>query len=363
MKGHRDVSQQMMAEPSSESTIGLDLGDRCSRYCIIDCRGVVIKEDRVRTSPEALEETFLAMLPSKIVIEAGTHSPWVSRLLERLGHRVIVANARKVRLIYQSDRKNDRLDAQMLGKLGRIDVSLLAPVEHRSLEAQTDLVVVRGRDALVSARVQLINAVRGLVKSMGGRLPASTTAAFAGKVASLIPSPLKHALAPLLKSIQHLSEQIRRCDRQVEELAGKKYPQTKLLQQVKGVGPLISLAYVLTLDNPARFQQSRMVGSYLGLQPKESQSGHSSLQLGITKSGNGFLRRMLVQAAQYILGPLAADSRLRRWGLELSRRGGKNSKKRAVIAVARKLAVLLHKLWVTGEVYEPLYGVEPLPAI
>jgi transposase len=301
-------------------------------------------------------------LLSKIVIEAGTHSPWVSRLLERLGHRVIVANARKVRLIYQSDRKNDRLDAQMLAKLGRIDVSLLAPVQHRSLEAQNDLATIRGRDALVSARVQLINAVRGLIKSMGRRLPASTTAAFAGKMASLIPPPLKPALAPLLKSIQHLSEQIHRCDRQVEELARKKYPQTRLLQQVKGVGPLISLAYVLTLENPARFQKSRMVGSYLGLQPKQSQSGDSSPQLGITKSGNGFLRRMLVQAAQYILGPLAPDSRLRRWGLELCRRGGKNSKKRAVIAVARKLAVLLHKLWVTSEVYEPLYGIEAAAA-
>ena len=358
MKGNRNVNQQRMAEPTSESTIGLDLGDRWSRYCVIDSRGVVVKEDRVRTSPEALEETFRVILLSQIVIEAGAHSPWVSRLLERLGHRVIVANARKVRLIYQSDRKNDRLDAQMLAKLGRVDVSLLAPVEHRSVEAQTDLAVLRGRDALVSARVQMINAVRGLVKSMGGRLPASTTAAFAGKMASLIPPPLKQALVPLLKSIQHLSEQIRRCDRQVEELGRKKYPQTRLLQQVKGVGPLISLAYVLTLENPARFQKSRMVGSYLGLQPKQSQSGDSSPQLGITKSGNGFLRRMLVQAAQYILGPLAPDCRLRRWGLELCRRGGKNSKKRAVIAVAMKLAVLLHKLWVTGEAYEPLYGIE-----
>jgi transposase len=363
MKGNRDVNQQMMVEPTSESTIGLDLGDRWSRYCMIDSRGVVVKEDRVRTSPEVLEETFRVILPSKTVIEAGTHSPWVSRLLERLGHQVIVANARKVRLIYQSDRKNDRLDAQMLAKLGRVDVSLLAPVEHRSLAAQTDLAVVRGCDALVSARVQLINAVRGLVKSMGGRLPASTTAAFANKVASFIPPSMESALTPLLNSIQHLSEQIHRCDRQVEELARKKYPQTKLLQQVKGVGPLISLAYVLTLENPARFQKSRMVGSYLGLQPKQSESGESSPQLGITKSGNGFLRRMLGQAAQYILGPLASDSRLRRWGLDLSRRGGKNSKKRAVIAVARKLAVLLHKLWVSGEVYEPLRGIEPAPTI
>ncbi len=363
MKSNLKAEQERIAAPSGDSTIGMDLGDRWSRYCIVDAAGTIAKEDRVRTTPEVLEECFGKIPSTRIVIETGMHSPWVSRLLEKLGHQVIVANARKVRLIYESNQKNDRVDARMLAKLGRVDVSLLAPVQHRSAEAQTDLVVAQGRDALVAARTQLINAVRGVVKSSGARLPASTTAAFASKVAPLIPATLKLALDPLLQSIQSLSEQIHRCDRQVEELADKKYPETKLLRQVKGVGPLISLAYVLTLENPARFRRSRSVRSYLGLQPKQSQSGDSTPQLGITKAGNQFLRRLLVQAAQYILGPLAPDSGLRRWGLELAKRGGKNSKKRAVIAVARKLAVLLHKLWVTGEVYDPLYGTRPLPAI
>lgn len=363
MKSNLQGQQQIVTTSGSESTIGVDLGDRWSRYCIVDTAGTIAQEDRVRTTPEALEECLGKIRSSRIVIEAGVHSPWVSRLLQKLGHQVIVANARKVRLIYENDQKNDRVDARMLAKLGRVDVSLLAPVEHRSAEAQIDLIAVRGRDALVAARTQLINAVRGVVKSTGARLPASTTAAFATKVLPLIPSLLKVAWTPLLKSIQHLSEQIHHCDQRVEELAEKKYPATNLLRQVKGVGPLISLAYVLTLGNPARFQKSRMVGSYLGLQPKQSQSGASAPQLGISKAGNSLLRRLLVQGAQYILGPLAADSRLRRWGLELARRGGKNSKKRAVIAVARKLAVLLHKLWVTGEVYEPLYGIPQLQAI
>ena len=138
---------------------------------------------------------------------------------------------------------------------------------------------------------------------------------------------------------QNLSDQIKRCDQRVRELAEKKYPETKLLQQVQGVGPLVSLAYVLTLENPKRFSKSRTVGSYLGLRPKQSESGKTAPQLGISKAGNGYLRRLLVQSSQYILGSRARDSRLRRWGLELSARGGKNSKKRAVIAVARKLAV------------------------
>jgi transposase len=299
---------------------------------------------------------------TRIVIEAGTHSPWVSRQLASYGHEVVVANARKVRLIYESDRKNDRLDARMLARLGRIDASLLSPVRHRSAATQADLAMIRSRDGLVAARTQLINAARGLVKTMGGRLPKSTTGAFANKTASAIPQSLRAALAPLLKSIRALSEQIRRYDRQIEELAEKKYPETRVLRQVQGVGTLTALSYVLTLEDPAHFPNSRTVGSYLGLRPRQNQSGESAPQLGISKSGNGYLRRLLVQCAQFILGPFGADTNLRRWGLQLAARGGKNSKKRAVVAVARKLAVLLHHLWTTGEVYEPLYGQVPQAA-
>jgi transposase len=345
-------------EATSQETIGIDLGDRWSRYCVVNAGGVIVDEDRVRTTREALEKRFGEIEPTHVVIEAGTHSPWVSRELESQGHQVTVANARKVRLIYQSDRKSDRLDARMLARLGRVDPSLLSPIRHRSRHAQADLAVIRGRDALVTARTQLVNAARGMVKTMGGRLPASTTEAFARKVASSIPTELKAALMPLLRSIGGLTDQIRLCDKRIGELWATKYPETKLLRQVRGVGPLIALTYVLTLESPDRFGRSRTVGSYLGLSPKQSESGNRVPQLGISKSGNRYLRRLLVQGAHYILGPLGPDSRLRRWGLELASRGGKNNKKRAVVAVARKLAVLLHHLWSTAEVYEPLYGLE-----
>jgi transposase len=298
------------------------------------------------------------MAATRIVIEAGTHSPWISRQLEKYGHEVVVANARKVRLIYDGDYKNDRLDARMLARLGRVDVNLLAPIRHRRAEAQADLALVRSREALVAARVKLINVARGIVKAIGGRLPKTTTAAFAGKIADFIPPELKHALGPLLKSIRSLTEQIARYDELIARLADKKYPETRLLQQVNGIGPLISLTYVLTVDDPSRFANSRAVGCYLGLSPRQRESGNSSPQLGITKAGNGHLRWLLIQAAQYTLGPFGPDSRLRRWGLELASRGGKRAKKRAVVAVARKLAVLLHRLWVTAEVYEPLHAVD-----
>ena len=337
--------------------IGLDLGDRWSRFCMLDNTGTVVREDRVRSTGQALGERFGKLPTARFVIETGTHSPWVSRSLTDMGHAVVVANARKLRMIYENDRKNDRLDARMLARLGRADVELLAPVRHRGAKAQADLAVVRGRDALVSARTQLINACRGMVKAMGGRLPKCTTGAFAIKAKAAIPSELQAALRPLMVSIRTLSEQIERCDQTVRALAAKRYPQTKLLQQVQGVGPLVALTYVLTLEDPRRFSNSRAVGSYLGLCPRQSESGDNTPQLRVTKAGSGHLRRLLVQSSQYILSSLACESRLRQWGLNLASRGGKNAKKRAVIAVARKLAVLLHKLWVTGEAYEPMRGI------
>ena len=267
--------------PGNQKTIGIDLGDRWSRYCILGGDGQIVEEDRIPTSTGALERAFKKT--TRVVVEAGTHSPWVSRLLEKLGHEVVVANARKVRLIYESDSRNDRLDARMLARLGRVDVNLLAPIRHRGAETQADLAVIRGRDCLVAARTQLINAVRGMVKSVGGRLPKSTTAAFAGKVSSLIPSELKVALEPLLSSIAALTEQIAKADEQIAQLAEAKYPETKLLRQVKGVGPLIALTYVLTVGDPNRFAKSRTVGSYLGLRPGSANPGRVHRSLGFPK--------------------------------------------------------------------------------
>lgn len=357
VKQRAQLAARRQADASIPCVIGLDLGDKWSRYCVLDSAGVILEEDRVRSTSEALRELFGDLPSTRIVIETGTHSPWVSRVLEGVGHSVVVANARKLRMIYESDRKNDRLDARMLARLGRVDVELLAPIQHRGARTQADLAVIRGRDALVAARTQLINCCRGMVKAMGGRLPKSTTSAFANKMVDAVPQELQAALQPLLLSIRALSEQIKSCDRKIRALAAEQYPETKLLQQVQGVGPLVALTYVLTLEDPNRFPRSRSVGSYLGLRPRQSDSGDSAPQLHITKAGSGHLRRLLVQSAQYMLSSLAQDSRLRRWGLELASRGGKNGKRRAVIAVARKLAVLLHKLWSTGQVYEPLHGI------
>lgn len=338
----------------STITVGLDLGDRFSRYCEMDLKSGVIAEGRLRTTDDALARQFAGREPLRVVMEVGTHSPWVSRLLERLGHEVLVANARRVRLIYANDAKNDKVDAETLARVGRLDPKLLFPIRHRGEQAQADLACLRARDCLVRARTQLVNHVRGAVKAWGGRLPATSTPAFVRKAAPHIPETLRPALQPVLGMIETLSQQIRAADRQLESLARESYPETEHLRQVAGVGTITALCFVLTLEDPDRFVNARSVGAYLGLTPRQRDSGRAHPQLRITKRGDARLRRLLVGSAQYILGPFGPDSDLRDWGLRLAQRGGKNAKKRAVVAVARKLAGLLFTLWTTGADYEPL---------
>jgi transposase len=335
-------------------TVGLDLGDRSCQVCVLDEGGEVCEEGRVATRAAALRRRFSTAEPVRVVLEAGTHSPWVSRLLAELGHEVIVANPRKLRFIYANDSKSDRVDAEYLARVGRLDPALLAPLTHRSVDAQTDLALVRSRNALVRARTRLISHARGTTKSLGSRLPACSSDAFAAKAGACLPDELRPALEPVLAAIAQLSAQIHVLDGQIEELAQKRYPQTALLTQVPGVGTLTATVYVLTVEDPERFSRSRSVGSYLGLRPRQRDSGATQPQLRISKAGDEHLRWLLVGAAHYILGPFGPDTDLRRWGLALAAQGGKRGKKRAVVAVARKLSVLLLRLWVTGEVYEPL---------
>jgi transposase len=335
-------------------TIGLDLGDRISHYCILDEAGNVILEDHLPTTPKAIQQVFRKIPRSRIALETGTHSPWVSRQLTQMGHEVIVAHARNVRLIGESSRKDDQLDARTLARLARIDPGLLGPVRHRSAKAQIHLTVIRARAALVGTRTALVNAARGLTKSYGERLRKCGTGQMNREITKGLSQELRDALDPLLGEIESLNERIAEYDRRIEQIAQQARPEVARLQQVKGVGTLIALTYVLTLDDPQRFRRSRDAGCFLGLRPGRRNSGQSEPQLHISKEGDRYLRTLLVQGAHYILGPFGQDSDLRRWGLKLAERGGKNAKKRAVVAVARKLAVLLHKLWVSGEVYEPL---------
>jgi transposase len=334
-------------------TLGLDLGDRVTHFALLDMQGQVTERGKVETTRDALRARFAALPPSRVVLEVSTHSPWVSALFGQLGHGVIVANARAVKAVSNNPRKSDRVDAELLARLGRVDPGLLRPIEHRGEAAQHDLTLLRARDTLVRARAMLINSARGLVKASGTRLPKCDADAFHRQAAAAVPDELRSALEPLLEASATLTQQVRAYDREVEAMLVR-YPATQALRQLRGVGPLTSVAYVLTIDDPRRFAHSRMVGPYLGLVPRRRQSGDRDPELHITKTGDGFLRKLLVECAQYMLGAFGEDSDLRRWGLRLAGEGSTARKRRAVIAVARKLAALLHHLWVDGEVYQPL---------
>ncbi|MCP5109622.1 MAG: IS110 family transposase [bacterium] len=345
---------EMWKRSEGPLTMGLDLGDRQSQLCVLNSKGDVVWNDREATTKKSLGKLFREAPASRVVMELGTHSTSESRRAGADGRAVGVANAQNEAYITRSSRKSDSVDAEALARLRRVDPKLLGPIRHRSEQAQGDLAVIRARAALVEARTKLVNSARGIAKAMGERL-ASCDADQMGPLLLINHSqPVREALCALLKEVEQLTATLREYNQQIAELA-KQYPETARLKKVYGVGDLVALTYVLTLEDPSRFRRSREVGPYLGLRPRERQSGSNQPQLRITKEGDRYLRTLLVQSAHVLLQTRAPDSDLKRFGERLAARGGKNARKRAVVAVARKLAVLLHKLWRSGELYKPLY--------
>jgi len=339
-------------------TIGMDLGDKSHSICVMQDADK-ITECEVTNTAKAVEKFFKKYQEATVIIETGTHSPWISRLLGKLGMKVLVGNTRKLRAIWDSTNKSDVRDAEMLARIGRFDPQLLSPIQHRGEQAQMDLELIRGREVMVSARTDMVNHVRGAVKAMGHRIPKCSTDCFHRRAReALKDSQLLLVEEPILKMIELMTEKIHELDKRINIMARESYPETDRLQQVNGVGPLTSLAYVLTLEDGKRFQKSRDVGAFLGMTPRRDQSGETDKQLRISKAGNNELRRLLVGCSHYILGPFGPDCDLRRFGQRLMLRGGKNAKRRAVVAVARKLAVLLHRLWVSGTAYDPLWNTK-----
>lgn len=340
---------------SPELCIGIDVGDRYSQLAVLDrATGEVLEEARITTTTRAFERRFAGLRRARIALEVGGHSRWISEQLQRAGHEVIVANPYKLRLISCSDKKSDRNDAMCLARLAAADPSLLHPLQHRSKRAHDDRCILLARNRLVGCRTKLINSIRGMVKATGERLPSCSSSSFHHKVADHVPVELRPAVKGLLRTLALLHAEIAKYDKLLERKLERDHPAAKRLTQVDCVGPITALDFVLTIDDPHRFKSSRSVGSFLGLRPKERSSGRSNPELRISKAGDAMLRCHLVQSAQRMLGPFGKESDLRNFGLRLAKRGGKSAKKKAVIAVARKLAVLLHRLWVTGAEYEPL---------
>jgi transposase len=355
----KSLKTQLRKKAAKERlTVGLDLGDRSTACCVLDAAGEVLWRETLPTTKGGLSRVFEGMARCTIALEVGTHSPWISRHLASLGHRVIVANAREVAYINRSSRKRDPIDAEKLARLARADEKLLCPIRHRGEAAQRDLMVLRARDQLVQRRAQLIGSVRGMVKSFGVRLKGCDADNAGLALVAEMGDEIRSFAEPLLQVVEEITKQIQEYDSRIAAME-KRYPEVELLEAVWGVGTLISLAFILTLEDARRFRRSRDVGPYLGFRPRQRDSGQSEPELGISKEGDKFLRRLLVQGAHAILRRGAPDSDLRRWGLARlaeTKKGQKTKKKKTVVAIARKLAVLLHHLWVSGEVYEPLHN-------
>lgn len=340
---------------STVNTVGMDMGDKSHVLCTLDCDGEVIDRTSISNTSMSVQRYFSKLDPCRVVLEAGTHSAWVSHILEGLGHEVLVANPRKLRVIWDCDEKSDEHDAETLARIGRFDPKLLHPIHHRGAEAQNDLAVIKARMQLVKSRTALINCARGVIKTSGECIGKCSPESFHKRLNTDMPEALRPALTPLMETIEQLNGAIKHSDHLIALLCRERYPETQVLQAIAGVGPITALAFILTLEDPQRIKKSRSAGPFVGLTPKRDQSGQIDKQLGITKAGDTYLRSLLVGAAQYILGIFGPDCDLRRHGLKIAAQGGKNAKRRAVVAVARKLAVLMHKLWSTGDVYEPFF--------
>ena len=346
----------MKKNPLPATAIGIDLGDLRHVVCVIDKDGEPVEECFIANTRESLTKIAKKYPGARIAIEVGTHSPWISRLLTELGCEVIVANPRKLRAIYQNERKSDLLDARMLAKLARADVSLLHPVQHGSEQAQRDLLRIKLRDNLVRQRVNVISSVRFTLKALGIRLASPNTNCFAKRARTYLESQDPELLAMIegpLTVIDEMTRRIRQLDREIEQLCEERYPETKRLREIRGIGPITALCFVLVIEDPHRIDRTRDVGAYLGLVPKRDQSGKSDKELSISKCGNAYLRRLLVSAAQYMLGPFGEECDMKTRGLRLAERGGRGAKKKAVVATARKLSVVMLGVWKNQTDYEP----------
>ena len=334
-----------------ELTIGLDLSDRSFRFCELNRQGEIVAEGEARLDRARLRRYLAAKPHARVALETGGQSGWVSETIAALGHEAVVANARELQAVTGRSHRSDRHDVRQLARLARVDPELLRPVKLRDSQQQADLFVVRARALLVEVRTMLINFARGITKARGGRLPAATSDCFARRVREAVPEALRPALEPLLDVLEKVTEQIASYEASITILAEQRYPETHWLLQAPGVGTLTALTFVLTVNDPERFARSRDVGAFLGLVPRRKQSGAQDPELHISKCGDRYLRRLLVQCAHVVMGRFGPDCALRQWALAHAQHS-RAAKKRTVVALARKLAVLLHRLWRRQEVFQ-----------
>lgn len=346
----------------NHSALGIDLADRSAQFCVMTAEAGVAAEGKIELTPRKLGELWRAHGDVDVVVlEAGSPATWVTELLEGLGARVIVADPRKLKAVTESVRKSDVRDAQMLARLGLADEQLLSPTYVRPPEHRRAMTQLRVRDQVVRQRSSTIAEIRATVKLEGLRLRRCEAELVHEQEAGL-PEELAMVLAPLFATLRAQDAAVAAYDAQIAETS-KRFPAAALLDEIDGVGPITALAFVVVVGDPARFRHTRDIGAYLGLVPRRDQSGQSDPSRRITKAGCGFLRRLLVQCAQVLCRPVGKDSALRRRTAAMLERRGKAGKRQVVVAVARRLSVVMLSMLKSQQRWQPLHRVAPIPGV
>lgn len=364
MVGRFNNQQKETAVNAHDSTtIGLDLGNTFNKAVGLDAGGNVVLREDLRNDAATMKAFFEAHRGATVAMETGTHCRWIAALAAECGCHPVVGNARKLRLISESSRKNDWADAQKLARLCRSDRSLLHPVELHDDRHHRLYQLLRQRDALVSMRTALVNQLRGFAKAGGTMLPRCDARSFLSLRDSMPPEFLRD-FKPLLKTLEDLAKRIAAAEAILAEFVRRHFRKTdELLQTVPGVGPVASAAFIALVPDPGRFKSAREAGPYFGLVPKQDQSGDGDRPCRITHEGSSFMRKTLVNAANALLRKSARDTALKRFGERLGRRGqGKVVRRKAKVALARKLAVTMLAMARSGEDYRDAPAPEPAEA-
>jgi len=342
------------------NTIGMDMGDKSHKAVVIDGGGNEVGREEVPNTREAVGEFLGRHRGATLAIETGTPCRWVAEMARGLGLDAVVANARKVKLITKSSRKNDWNDAAILARLARTDRTLLHPVALRSAGDQRLMRLAKARETLVRCRTAVVNEIRGFCKAEGARLRKCEAEAFA-KLRADLPGEAADVTGPLFEQLAGLDAGIKSYDGILREALKRiRGADAGRVMQIPGVGVITAAVFLASIGDVKRFGgKPRDAGPFLGLVPRQGQSGDDDPQLRITKEGNAMARRLLVIAANYIMGPFGKDSDLRRHGMRIAERGGKNAKRRAKIAVARRLAVTMLAMLMKGTDYRPLAEEAP----
>ena len=332
---------------------GIDVSLECSSVCVVDGSGKILREAKVASEPEALVAWFgsLGQSMERIGLEAGPLSQWLCVAMREAGLAVELLETRHVRDAFKAmSVKSDRNDARNIAQLMRL--GWFRPVHCKSIEAQETRAVLSARKLLQTKLLDVQNSLRGILRGFGLKVGKTTERSFAGRINELAAGhPGLEAVAKgLLAAHAVLLREFNVLDKQVGKMA-RSHVRAKLLMTMPAVGPVVSLTYASAIDDPARFKSSKMVGPHFGLTPKKYQSGETDVSGRITKVGDAAVREALYQAAHIMLTkPVKNCTALKSWAMRIAKRAGM---RKAKVALARRLAVIMHRMLADNRPFNP----------